>query len=192
MQINKLYRTVIFNRDWHKINSDEASDTEMAAEYTSLMSDEKTETPGVQKHDSDIEEEKEDEGDIIEGNNILYDTTVVDDVPKLPSCEDGNSFSVAPGEGKIPISRLSENLDQLAFPDIFPQAECGFHQSREVPLSLGQYYNSLTWRQDSRCTRSTFIFHAQSQKEKQQLQSTINFQSKNLQENSRMIQMSKV
>merc|ERR1712002_1112000 len=31
---------------------------------------------------------------------------------------------------------------------------------------------------DSRCTRSTFIFHAQSQKEKQQLQSSINFQSK--------------
>ena len=132
----------------------------------------------VEKHDSDKELEKEDDGDIVEGGPILYDSTVVDDVPKLPTRDDGNSISIAPGEGKTPISRRTQDLDQLAFPGIFSQGECSFNLEREVPLSLGQYYNSLTWRQDSRCTDSTFIFHAQCQKEKEHLQSTINFQAK--------------
>ena len=173
---NSLYRTVNFNKDWYKTG--EKFESKSSLEDFESLFDTKGERHTAKKHDSEDEEKKEDDGDIVEGGPVLYDSTVVDNVPVLPTRDDGNSISIAPGEGKTPISRRTEHVDQLGFPGIFSQGECSYSLDREVPLSLGQYYNSLTWRQDSRCTESTFIFHAQCQKEKEHLQSTINFQAK--------------
>ena len=171
---NKHYRDIEYNENWHKIEEE----SPQSEDYQNLLSKSENVRHDVKIHDSGDEKDKEDEGDIVEGQNIIYDTTLVDDVPKLPVREDGNAFSIAPGEGKIPTSRLTKDLDQLAFPGMFPYGECSYDDDRGTSLTIKRYYNSLTFRQGSRCVKPTFIFHAQSQVEKQQLQSSINFQSK--------------
>ena len=113
-------------------------------------------------NDENSKNETEDE---VDGKNLLYDSVFVDKVPSLPIKDDGNSFSIAPGEDKRPVSRISDSIDQMAYPGIFPYGEASFSQKREVSLSIGKYYQSLLQRQDSRCTKASFIFHAQNQVE---------------------------
>ena len=139
------------------------------------------------KNEGDTKNIEEEE---YEGKGFLYDTVFVDNIPSisnpnnepsiapLPVREDGNAFSIAPGEGHIPISRRTDNLNQLAFPGMFPYGECQLNINREVPLNEGRYMNSLIMRQNSRHHKPYFIFHAENQNEHRQLQSSINFQSK--------------
>ena len=118
------------------------------------------------------------EEDEIDGKNLLFDSTFVDKIPTLPITDSKDSFSIAPGENQTPVSKITDNLDQLANPGVFPYGEMSFSLKREVPLSLRNYYKSLLQRQDSRCTKASFVFHAQNQVENRHMQSSINFQSK--------------
>ena len=60
-----------------------------------------------------IEETEEDMEDEVDGKNLIYDSVFVDQVPTLPVKEEKSSYSIAPGENKTPISRLTQNLDQF-------------------------------------------------------------------------------
>ena len=122
MKNNDLFKSVLFDENWHK--PDENGKNGCSPDvFESLLSENVNEEPSVTKHDSVDEVEKEDEGDIVEGGPVLYDSTIVDNVPVLPTRDDGSSISLAPGEGKTPISHKTKNVDQLAFPGIFSQGE---------------------------------------------------------------------
>ena len=180
MKNNPLYQSVSKDQNWFAVDQSLPN----AESYEKLIGSdlvnhevrphEDEEGCGTATKISNIEEAE----DEVDGKNLIYDSVFVDEVPTLPVTEDKNSFSIAPGENKIPVSRFTENLDQMANPGIFPYGEASFSLKRDVPLSIGKYYQSLLQRQDSRCSSAGFVFHAQNQVEHNRMQSTINFQSK--------------
>ena len=179
---NPLFKkNIAFNREWYNVCSGKNYEN-----YQKLIT-ETDEVPSVEEENSsdetfpDKDNSKSDQQneDEVDAKNLLYDSLLVDDTPNLPPVrEDRQSFSIAPGEGQQPISKRLKNLDQLAFPGIFAHGECSRDEERRVKLSTKKFYSSLVQRQDSRCTKSEFIFHALGEVENEQLQSSINFQSR--------------
>jgi hypothetical protein len=151
------------------------------------LSDDLEDIPEVEQHEENrvddqsestnpvTNEEIEDE---IDGQNLLYDTCFVDEVPTLPVREDKTSFSIAPGEGKKLISKRTNHMLQLAFPKIFPYGTCSLDAVRKVKLSTKRYFNSLILRQNSPCITSEFIFFGLDITENEHFNSSRMFQAK--------------
>ena len=55
---------------------------------------------------------------------------------------DDDTVTVAPGEGKKPISiYLDEKCEEMAFPHLFPTGKFGYNYEREIKISPVKYFN---------------------------------------------------
>ena len=53
-----------------------------------------------------------------------------------------NDITLAPGEGKSPISMLTdENCEELSFPHLFPSGKFGYKTDRNIKLTPARYFN---------------------------------------------------
>ena len=63
-------------------------------------------------------------------------------IPEIPGIIDEDNITIAPGQGKTPLSILHDDYcEKLAFPYLFPTEKFGYKLKREVPLSPVKYFN---------------------------------------------------
>ena len=97
-------------------------------------------------------------------------------IPEIPGIIDEDNITIAPGQGKTPLSILHDDYcEKLAFPYLFPTEKFGYKLKREVPLSPVKYFNQ--WLLDFKQTFSSdadFIFFARFIVEQHHLKSSIN------------------
>ena len=61
---------------------------------------------------------------------------------KIPLQVYDDTITVAPGEGKKPISIFEDtNCEEMAFPHLFPTGKFGYKCEREVAISPAKYFN---------------------------------------------------
>ena len=96
---------------------------------------------------------------------------------QLEHIEDG-VYSVAPGEDNLPkYVLLDKDFEVLAFPDLFPSGEDGFHtvEKRDTPLSLRKYYQQRILNVDGHFAKNIeYLFCAQYAADLKQIQSDAN------------------
>ncbi|XP_030849505.1 uncharacterized protein LOC105444942 [Strongylocentrotus purpuratus] len=111
------------------------------------------------KRDSEqTEAEDEDPRDQLRGVN--FDTCIQ---PTDPAMNSDGIFSIAPGEGKKPISiMMDEHCEEQAFPTLFPTGEFGFTVDRTIKLSPKKYFNARLLNKDARFAQNIeYLFFAQ-------------------------------
>ena len=87
-----------------------------------------------------------------------------------------NDITLAPGEGKSPISMITdENCEELSFPHLFPSGKFGFKVDRHEKLTPTRYFNQrlLNYTQKF-AADSDYIFFASSISQQMKLNSQIN------------------
>ena len=100
-----------------------------------------------------LNEEVEEQDDPLNQHRSAASETCLQSIlPNYPvSCESTNSdrstgrevFNVAPGEGKHPVSMMTDKLcEELSFPVLFPKGQFGYTAEREVKLSPIKYFNA--------------------------------------------------
>ncbi|XP_062572139.1 uncharacterized protein LOC134234095 [Saccostrea cucullata] len=107
--------------------------------------------------------------EISQTRGIAYDTCIQQEYR-------GNEIiSIAPGEGKTPVSLLTDdNNEVLAFPKLFPDGKFGFDTKRKIKLSLSRYINARLLHRDGRFARnSDYIFYAQHIRDLQHINGSI-------------------
>ena len=66
------------------------------------------------------------------------ETTLISEIPGII---DEDNITIAPGQGKNPLSILRDNYcEELAFPYLFPTGKFGYKVKREVPSSQVKYF----------------------------------------------------
>ena len=98
--------------------------------------------------------------------------TLISDIPN--AFEDEN-LVVAPGEGKTPISLLSDEFcEELSHPHLFPTGKFGYRVQRKIPLTPVKYFNQrlLNYTQKF-ASDSDYIFFARSVLQQVSLQNSI-------------------
>lgn len=82
-------------------------------------------------------------------------------ISKRTSRSSEKSFSIAPGESKIPTSLLRDtNWDVNAFPCLYPSGKYGLHYHRPQKISVQQYIKQRLWNCDTRFSKNTSIVFA--------------------------------
>ena len=97
-------------------------------------------------------------------------------VSNIPHTIRDETVTIAPGEGKKPLSILMDKqCEELAFPYLFPHGKFGFNINRDVSLSASKYFNQRLLNYTQRFASDTdYIFFAHSVLQKMQLSSQIN------------------
>ena len=97
-------------------------------------------------------------------------------VSNIPHVLDEETVTIAPGEGKKPLSILMDKqCEELAFPHLFPQGKFGYNIDRDVSLSASKYFNQRLLNYTQRFASDTdYIFFAHSVLQQMQLSSQIN------------------
>ena len=66
-------------------------------------------------------------------------TTLVSEIPNTINEE---NVTIAPGQGKIPVSVLRDEFcEEQAFPHLLPKGKFGYNVPRDIPLSPAWYFN---------------------------------------------------
>ena len=131
-----------------------------------------------------------DEENLEEDENPLDDLRVGSNesmlVSNIPYAIDEENITIAPGEGKKPLSMLSDkNCEELAFPYLLPKGRFGFNVNREIPLSTSKYFNQRLLNYTQRfASDADYIFFAHSVIQQTQLNSNINIALKKVQTNN--------
>ena len=102
------------------------------------------------------------------------ETTLVSDIPNIVNNE---NIIIAPGQGKTPISVLSDEYrEEQAFPYILPTGKFGWNAPREIPISPARYFNQRLLNFNQRfASDADYKFFARSVYEQYHLRSSINF-----------------
>ncbi|WAR27346.1 hypothetical protein MAR_013050 [Mya arenaria] len=76
---------------------------------------------------------------------------------------DESVLSIAPGEGKIPISVAQDQYaEEMAFPQLFPTGKFGLSHERPTKLSMKKYFQARLLNCDGRFAKNIdYIFYAQ-------------------------------
>jgi len=96
------------------------------------------------------------------------------EIKKLPT-GDGESISIAPGEGKIPTNYLrQEHFDVKSFVRHHPTGRFGLHHPRSIRLSDLMYFNQRLLNKDERFSKDPFyVFMSAAYLERKGLESQI-------------------
>ena len=89
-------------------------------------------------------------------------TTIISEVPS--NCELEQEITIAPGEGKYPISVLNDKFcEELAHAPLFPSGRYGYQIEREILLIPSKYFNQrLLHYVQKFAADSDYIFFAHS------------------------------
>ena len=87
-----------------------------------------------------------------------------------------NDITLAPGEGKSPISMITdEKCEELSFLHLFPSGKFGFNVDRDKKLTPSQYFNQRLLNYTQRfAADSDYIFFASAISQQMKLNSQIN------------------
>ena len=105
----------------------------------------------------------DDESDILIPGNALDSCLQPIDLFNELSVDDVESISVAPGDGKRPVSIFHEPLvEAKSFPSLFPNGDHTYDADRDVKISRCDYYKARIFSADTRFAANTnYIFFAQ-------------------------------
>ena len=105
--------------------------------------------------------------------------------PKIPYQIDQESITIAPGEGKKPMSILTDkHCEELAYPYLFPTGKFGYKVKRVVALSATKYFNQrLLNYQQTFASDADYIFFAPFVTQQLNLNSRINIAMKKVSTN---------
>ena len=144
---------------WSSMTANEETSEENSFSITSAEYD-KMEESTESNNDSDQDEENHDEDDTSQLRGLPFDSCLE---PKDMSSDKDLLLSIAPGEGKKPLSLYSDkNNEELAFPTLFPNGQFGWEYKRDQKLSLKKYFNARLLNVDGRFAQSTeYLFYAQ-------------------------------
>ena len=106
------------------------------------------------------DEEEEDQDNTAQLRGLPFDSCLQ---PRDMSSDKDLLLSIAPGEGKKPLSLYSDkNNEEMAFPTLFPNGRFGWEHKRDQKLSLKKYFNARLLNADGRFAQSTeYLFYAQ-------------------------------
>ena len=101
-------------------------------------------------------------------------TTLVSEIPNTINEE---NVTIAPGQGKIPVSVLRDEFcEEQAFPHLLPKGKFGYNVPRDIPLSPAWYFNQRLLNFDQYfASDADYIFFVRSVCEQYHLRSTFNF-----------------
>ena len=119
--------------------------------------------------DEDLEKDEERLEKEFQADQIAADENVETTILPMSSCiqpeDSGGIFSLAPGEGSIPVSVLHDDkMEVLAFPNLFPTAEFAFDSvhDRKTRLHLRRYLDQRLLHFSGRFALNTdFLFAIQ-------------------------------
>ena len=99
-------------------------------------------------------------------------TMFVNDHPEIHF---DKSVTVCPGEGKVPVSFLTDKYwDRAAFPTLDPTGENCLNAEREVKLRYQDFFEQRLFNSSMRFNNPTFLFAALHYTESKKLQDNIN------------------
>ena len=123
-----------------------------------------------------LEEEEERRFDLTSNplRGVEFDTCV--QTEDLSHFLGNEVFSIAPGEGRIPLQVHSDNNNEvLTFPNLFPNGKYGFDVPRPTKLSLRKYFQARLTSSDNRFASNTeYLFYSQYLVEHKQVTDNIN------------------
>ena len=102
------------------------------------------------------------------------ETTLVSEIPNIINEE---NVTIAPSQGKIPVSILRDELcEEQEFLHLLPNGKFGYNVPPDIPLSPARYFNQrlLSFNQYF-ASDADYIFLARSVYEQHHLRSIINF-----------------
>ena len=90
----------------------------------------------------------------------LLETAVTTETPTISELVE--SFVIAPGEGKKPVSILNDvYCEEMAHPRLFPTGRFGYKVKRKVPLTPSKYFNQRLLNYSQKfASDSDYIFFA--------------------------------
>ena len=162
---NPIYKDIVINENWNDVVDPDLLQCE-------------NESVEVECNQDDLLASKQPGGDesdiLIPGNSLDSCLQPVDLFNEL-SVDDVESVSVAPGEGKRPISIFHEPLvEAKSFPSLFPNGDYSYDAERDVKISRCDYYKARIFSADARFAANTnYIFFAQYAYECEKLFSSI-------------------
>ena len=85
-------------------------------------------------------------------------------------------FNIAPGEGKHPVSMMTDKLcEELSFPVLFPKGQFGYTTERDTKLSPIKYFNARLLHYSGKfATNPEYLFFAQFIMEQKKIFDSIN------------------
>lgn len=103
-------------------------------------------------------------------------------ISKIPHAVDDDMLVVAPGEGKKPLSIISDkNCEELAHPHLFPTGKFGYNVERLTKLSPTKYFNQRLLNYSQKfASDADYIFYAHHVIQQLNLKSRINIAMKKL------------
>ncbi|XP_066925712.1 uncharacterized protein [Clytia hemisphaerica] len=117
----------------------DSNDSDQLSEIAS--NDDSTEPDDPQNNASDSEELETTDNPLDAHRSNANETTLMPHTPSDAEV-DNEILSLAPGQGKKPISVLhDENCEMLAHPHLFPKGKFGYKVERDVKLSPSKYFN---------------------------------------------------
>lgn len=128
----KHYSDVNLNEEWQSINTQDDSESWKTINISSVSEDLKLQLQKEQPVEKEVDSESEEE----EGtsNPVVHFDTFLQNANR-PSLE----LSIAPGEGKQPISFFrDENAEVMSFPREFPKGRFGYNTTRDTQFSIFQ------------------------------------------------------
>ena len=98
-------------------------------------------------------------------------------VSEFPSIINDENVIIAPGQGKKPVSILTEEFcEEQAFPYLLPKGKFGYKAPRDIPISPVRYFNQRLLSFDQYfASDADHIFFTRSAYEQHYLRSSINF-----------------
>ena len=155
--INKFYQEVPENDDWEKdcnqenpdiwqtfVGAVKSNDTEQNDPHTALNTLEEDrqdqERLSATEHADEDDSSEEESDPVSQLRGVRFDTCVQ---PSDPTLNVDGIYSIAPGEGRTPISIMQDpNCEEQSFPQLFPTGEFGYQVERNVKLSPKKYFVS--------------------------------------------------
>ncbi len=91
-------------------------------------------------------------------------------------------FNIAPGEGKHPVSLMTDTLcEELSFPALFPKGRFGYTSERDIKLSPIKYFNARLLHYSGKfATNPEYLFFAQFIMEQKKISDSINIALKKI------------
>lgn len=160
-QHNPLYADIVID------------ESQIPVSLTSLNEPEETEHLSSDSHRTSID--LEDIENPLDLHRLVSNETMM--LSNVPQAED---FSIAPGEGEIPLSMLQDlYCEELAHPHLFPTGKFGYKAERDIKLSPVKYFNQRLLNYTQKFAEdSDYIFYALSTIQQLNLNSQINIAMK--------------
>ena len=137
-------------------------------------------------NEKQLDEDNEEQDDPLNDHRSAASETCLQSIlPNYPvnlenaDCDSSSGrevFNIAPGEGKHPVSMMTDKLcEELSFPVLFPKGQFGYTTERDTKLSPIKYFNARLLHYSGKfATNPEYLFFAQFIMEQKKISDSIN------------------